>query len=701
MKTRYGVFLAMMTLCLVLLGTWNVGHTQGTIKVTFNLNTSTNLDTLGEDGFVQIRGSLNWQTGALLPGGKTIDWNATSDLVMQNVGGDYWTITFEMEPEDTLYFKFWTGFDANTGTHPNGGWEGPFNPADPVDADTRTFISGTTDTVVALQYYHPGSDKVDQMWRPFESKPDTVAIYFRVNMGGVMESERFNPDVNGPVGVRGDPGASSGYLDWGSTKLILNREMGSVNNGSFWSGVLYIPKDSIEVGTQQEYKFFIENDTENGWENNVGNRKYVYTATLVNVRGDTTLHWRYFDDLQPTGQQPYESTVTFQVNLEALEKIGLFDRGVGDKIGVLGPKGWDAKNDLIELDFVALLQAWATSEPLKLIPGSMVAYKYFIVWDSSRVDPNSPNYIPFLDLGDGWEEPGLTGGSNRLFEFKAEPNQTPPGDFGKEVQFFDTVPPKGVIETPIKLTFQVDMRPAADPNTNTKTLFRPGTDQAFIQFDGSMFSLSQGMSRSGENARIPLEDPDGDGIYTATMDSLKLPVWYMVSYIIAYTTETGGIETNGGGLEKGRRYYQYVHPEKVNDDGTVVWPAEYVFPVVTWKEKDLDVEDPPDLDTPTGVLDDIAGGPETFQLAQNYPNPFNPETEIRYDVPKNAHVKIAVYNMMGQLVKTLVDRQHVRGQYKIKWNGLNDQGQSVASGVYFLKMTSGDFLQVRKMALVR
>ncbi|MDQ7066283.1 MAG: FlgD immunoglobulin-like domain containing protein [candidate division KSB1 bacterium] len=699
MKHRFNVPVWSLLILLLTFGVTSLALGQNTIKVTFNLNTSTNLDTLNENHFVEIRGALNWKTGAILPGGKTIDWNSSSDLEMTNVGGDYWTITFEMEPDDTLYYKFWTGFDPDNGTHPNGGWEGPFNQA--INADTRVFISGNTDTVVALQFYHPdiGGQKVDQYWRPFETKQDSVAIFFRVNMGGVTESERFNPDVNGPVGVRGEPSTSNGALDWGSTKVILTRETDSVNGGSFWSGVVYIHKDSLKVGDVQNYKFFIENDTDNGWENSVPNRTFTYTATLVTSGGDTTLHWRYFDDLKPTGKQPVESTVTFRVNLEALEKVGLFDRGAGDKVAVIGAKGWNRPDDLIMMNFIPALQEWAVSEPFREIPGSMIPYKYFIIWDSSRVDTNSSNYIAGLDINDGWEEPGVTGGGNRVFEYQNAPQQTPPGDLGKDLQFYDSVPVQGVIETPITVTFNVDMRPAADAATNPKTLFRPGQDSVYVQFDGSLFALTQGMPKGGENARILLTDDDGDGIYSGAMQ-LNVPTLYMVSYIIAYSTDTG-FETNGGGFDKGRRYYQYIRPTRVNSDGTIEWPSEYSFPTVVWKEKDLDVEDPPDLFTPTGIADERAGLPKSFRLEQNFPNPFNPETEIRYELPVASHVNISVYNLMGQLVKTLVDARQDQGVYSIKWNGQNEHGRTVATGVYLLKMRAGDFLQVRKMAFVR
>ncbi|MCK4720655.1 hypothetical protein KAU08_08350, partial [bacterium] len=162
-----------------------------TIDVTLQLNTATCPDTLKESHFAEVRGALgdSWATGPVLPGGVTISWDTSSDLNMTNVGGDYWEVTFEINIGDTLKYKFWTGFEESdaAGTQPSGGWEGAFIPVNPIGVDTRTFIAGANDTICPVQYYHQG-DEIEQMWKPFEEKPDTIAIYFRVNLAGADEA---------------------------------------------------------------------------------------------------------------------------------------------------------------------------------------------------------------------------------------------------------------------------------------------------------------------------------------------------------------------------------------------------------------------------------------------------------------------------------------------------------------------------------
>jgi len=93
--------------------------------------------------------------------------------------------------------------------------------------------------------------------------------------------------------------------------------------------------------------------------------------------------------------------------------------------------------------------------------------------------------------------------------------------------------------------------------------------------------------------------------------------------------------------------------------------------------------------------------PETVQFLQNYPNPFNPETTIRFALPNNSHVKLVIYNVLGQKVKTLFDGRKTPGTHTVKWDGKDSSGRNVASGVYLCRMEAGDFVQVKKLILLR
>jgi predicted CXXCH cytochrome family protein len=94
-------------------------------------------------------------------------------------------------------------------------------------------------------------------------------------------------------------------------------------------------------------------------------------------------------------------------------------------------------------------------------------------------------------------------------------------------------------------------------------------------------------------------------------------------------------------------------------------------------------------------------GPKGFALEQNYPNPFNPSTSIRFSIPTSQDVNITIYDASGKLIYTLVKGQHKAGTYSVQWNGFNDDGTQVRSGVYFYRIVAGNYTATKKMMLVK
>jgi hypothetical protein len=95
------------------------------------------------------------------------------------------------------------------------------------------------------------------------------------------------------------------------------------------------------------------------------------------------------------------------------------------------------------------------------------------------------------------------------------------------------------------------------------------------------------------------------------------------------------------------------------------------------------------------------GTPTSFALYQNCPNPFNPETQIRYDLPVSGHVNLAIYNVLGQKVRVLVDEFQDVGRKSARWDGHDENGRDVASGIYFYKIKVENFEKIRKMVLLK
>jgi hypothetical protein len=94
--------------------------------------------------------------------------------------------------------------------------------------------------------------------------------------------------------------------------------------------------------------------------------------------------------------------------------------------------------------------------------------------------------------------------------------------------------------------------------------------------------------------------------------------------------------------------------------------------------------------------------PETFQIAQNYPNPFNPETQIRFEVPQPSRISIDIFDIMGRKIKSLANQNYYNsGYYEVRWDGRNDRGENVASGLYLLYLRSANYKKAIKMILQR
>ena len=93
--------------------------------------------------------------------------------------------------------------------------------------------------------------------------------------------------------------------------------------------------------------------------------------------------------------------------------------------------------------------------------------------------------------------------------------------------------------------------------------------------------------------------------------------------------------------------------------------------------------------------------PSEYTIHQNYPNPFNPSTTLRYALPEQSDVKIAVYDMIGRKVRTLVNDSQDAGYKSVIWDATNDYGERVGAGIYLYQIQAGAFVQTRKMVLLK
>jgi len=99
--------------------------------------------------------------------------------------------------------------------------------------------------------------------------------------------------------------------------------------------------------------------------------------------------------------------------------------------------------------------------------------------------------------------------------------------------------------------------------------------------------------------------------------------------------------------------------------------------------------------------DDPISAPAVQLLHPNFPNPFNPSTTINFDMPKAGNARLSVYNVKGQLVRSLVNEDRGFGSHSVVWNGMDDNGNTVPSGIYFYRLSTDNHTETRKMMLMK
>ncbi|NQT24000.1 T9SS type A sorting domain-containing protein [candidate division KSB1 bacterium] len=142
----------------------------------------------------------------------------------------------------------------------------------------------------------------------------------------------------------------------------------------------------------------------------------------------------------------------------------------------------------------------------------------------------------------------------------------------------------------------------------------------------------------------------------------------------------------------------------------LIWPSSWGDHAYFWRVTAVDEDSltvlcsngPFQFALATGVNDPESESlPKTVVLDQNYPNPFNGETFIRYGLPKDSNVRLYVYNMFGQRVKILVDGNQSGGYHTVRWNGIDENGNRVASGIYLIRLETPTFRSVKKIILTQ
>jgi hypothetical protein len=190
-------------------------------------------------------------------------------------------------------------------------------------------------------------------------------------------------------------------------------------------------------------------------------------------------------------------------------------------------------------------------------------------------------------------------------------------------------------------------------------------------------------------------DYDQDGVIEGAQDEIqglldrlktKLPIDALTGEPITMLKDSLTIK-NRPDLVQGLWNYHFVN----NDKSLGVHNMKYAVALL---QKALGIY-PTDVKTTDNKI------PTQYALNQNYPNPFNPTTTISFSMPQRENVRVEVYDILGKLVRTIVDKEVAAGNYSVVWEGNDQGGAKVASGMYFYRIQAGSFSSVKKMLMLK
>lgn len=692
---------------------------EPTVEVTFLVNTSTVPDTLKSTSTVQMRGD----------DGNLLRWDGGSSVRFSNItnaagSSDYWQVKARFKPGQSFPYKIFTNVNANVGSghaQEHSGWEG--NLSDAGQGDNRKLVVGQNDSTIKLQFVNGSPGAQLQFWRPY-TETDSIEIRFRVNMANV---EDFNPATM-KMGVRG----SLAPLEWGKS-FFLTQEANDGNNptryagNNFWSGTIKAPATALPTGTDTVtvyYKFVqhLKADAPTvdpqKWEDGIirtntfdiepgGGANPARIFRLLKASGDTTLYWKWWANAgvkPPLGSDT--AVVTFRVNM--LKAINTNSYIIGDTVQVRHGFANTGKTvrtkNLTRVGSTFIYTATDTVYGTKIDSTKNLVYQYYQVKNGIDLREVFYNFE--------YNGPDATLAERRLLAMKAKTltaadTSTDPSKSTRQPFWRNTRKLNQVVD----VKFTVDLRPAyyqVKDGTGGKdtlvdiqgpwTINKSVLDSIYVwgvSINGPAAGgwATWGASLYADTTRKMWDNGThgdavaGDRVYTR---------------VFRFGPDSGNgrnlvgqefkFGIRGGDNEGGKGGFGNNHIENINDGAATATIASY-FGSINPKYYDRF-----NFETGQPVLNVRTDGvtPTVYALEQNYPNPFNPSTTIRYSIPMAGLVTVKVFNILGQVVATLVNENLEAGSYTANFNA-----SALSSGVYLYKIESGSFTAVKKMMLLK
>lgn len=665
-----------------------------TSNVTFIVNTATVPDTLVPSWDVRITGS----------GTALTNWGAGAQLT--NIGGDYWSTTLALNDGDTVNYKIKIG---------GSGWEQNLNDPYGLGTGNRAYIVDVHhDTTLPVQFWNNGPQQA-QYFRPWTAQPDSfLNVYFRVDMQGVIQAGSFNwndATDKDSVGVRGD-GKGGPDLAWSPT-YYLTREVAPTNSASafnvppsnFFSGRVRFRKSQVNPGDNVSYKYIIGADWgRDELQGGAPNRSFKIPQGLK----DTTLQYVYYNNQKPAQRVNGDTcVVTFRANLAtAIQKGGFV---IGDTVVVRSGYFGTAFESARERRLLrqGLSTNYQVVDTIITGVGKPLDYQYYI--KKNGVDTRE-NYYNFYYSGPVPAEAEKRTIDVPSTSFSILDSATSITSARRQPVF----PNSRTLARLVDVRWEVDIRPAyytvlrGDSLRDIQGTFTVRDADSVIPWGVWMngpavggwgntgttdwgFGLFNNVNKKffddGTNGDLIAGDSIFTRMVTASPDSLGKGTKGQVGQTFKFGIKGGDNEGGAGGFGNN-------HLENIDDTGPTytlhsqfgsINPAFYS----AW---DYDCHCP---NSTVGVVDNVQH-PKTFSLSQNFPNPFNPATKISYSIPAQVDVVLKLYNLLGQEVATLVNAKQNAGDHVVSFDA-----SKLGSGVYYYRITAGQYTATKKMLLMK
>ncbi len=537
---------------------------------------------------------------------------------------------------------------------------------------------------------------------------DSIDVYFRVNMAAKAD---FQPESGAKVYLVGAfPGPDGAENMWDPAKYPLTREG---PNSPYWGfhlplAVSGAPYDSTMYrfttgswdGSEQIFGHGMFPDNEN-------------RGVSIGLN-DTTLQWVWWND------QPYQgATGTDTVSVHFLVDMtrALQDKGFAIDDTLLVAYGWNATavqetDTLINIPLTNRYEV--TVEAKSVTAGENLQYQYF---RNSDIGDNREIFYDFDD------QSGVSGSAER--RKLAIPSPAPQTvmevadveESETSMRRQPTFANNSLLTKNVTVYWECNLKPAYFQVATGDTLEDGQGDIDITLADlDSIFTWGvwmNGLAVGGWNnpagndwgadLRANLDkkmydDGTTEGDMTAG-DSVYTLTWF-------YSPDSGDVVGQiykfglyGGDNEPGKGGFGLNHKANIDDtEPTYTIHTQFgsinPFFYTAW---DFDAEGP------ATAIEDFDDGIviRTPNLRENYPNPFNPSTTLTFELPKQMEVELVIYDVLGRKVSTLVKGVQRAGVHQVLWNGADERGRSVSSGVYFYRLTTENYTRTLKMVLMR